>query len=62
VFDPYLAAAMKDPRVVVGFADNRYSNGADVVLVRYMESQRSSASHIPMSKYAPLPPPPPLVL
>ncbi|ELR22454.1 uncharacterized protein ACA1_255750 [Acanthamoeba castellanii str. Neff] len=52
VFDAYLAAAMRNPRVVVGFADNRYSNGADVVLIRYMESQHSSASHIPMSKFA----------
>jgi hypothetical protein len=56
VFDAYLAAAMRNPRVVVGFADNRYSNGADVVLIRYMESQHSSASHIPMSKYVPPPP------
>jgi hypothetical protein len=43
VFDSYIQKALS-ASLPIGFCDNRYSNGADILFVQYMQDQMSSMS------------------
>ena len=51
MFTPYLAYALSNK--VIGFADNRYSNGADNFLIEYMKYQHINGPyHLNMQNFA----------
>ena len=52
MFTPIIQQAMRG-KYVVGFADNRFSNGADIFFVRYINDQHTKGpTYIPMQRFA----------